>query len=168
MEPPTHSEDDEAPITTPYTSPDHPYKEYSLEHDVRRSHWKAYEAPCMEAIQALGYEQPRSYNQLKAMWLVLAQKSNMFLLLPTGFGKTALFQFIAKLSNDLVIDGVNVGGNSIVVTPYAALLEAHVKSSRDKNIPTYNWQRDRHEDVHPNTRLVFVQPESFITERFQS
>lgn len=120
----------------------------------------------MKATRELGYNQPRSYNQLKAMWLVLQGRSNMFLLLPTGFGKTALFQFIAKLSNDLVINGVRVGGNSIVVTPYAALLEAHVKSSRDKGIPTYNWQTDRPAPIPLNTRIIFIEPESFIHDTF--
>lgn len=133
---------------------------------MKQEDWLPYVQPCQAAIRALGYEKAKSYNQLKAMWLVLAHKSNLFLLLPTGFGKTALFQFIAKLANDLMIDGVNVGGNVIVVTPFTALLEAHVKGSRGKGIPTYNWQTDRPASVPLNTRIIFIQPESFISNAF--
>lgn len=158
----------DAPITTPYSSPEHPYKEFSLADDVHKADFLPYVQPCREAMRALGYPKEKSYNQAKAMWLVLSHESNLFLLLPTGFGKTALFQFIAKLRNDLQIGGRTVGGNVMVITPFTALLEGHVKSSRAKGIPTYNWQADRPAAVPPNTRILFIQPESFISQGFVS
>lgn len=134
--------------------------------DVHRSDFLPYVQPCKNAIKALGYKQAKSYNQAKAMWLVLAHQSNLFLLLPTGFGKTAVFQFIAKLENDLCIEGNVVGGNAIVITPYAAVLDGNVKSSRMRGISCYNWQADRPAPVPPTTRLLFIQPESFISQTF--
>lgn len=101
------------------------------------------------------------------MWLVLAHQCNLFLLLPTGFGKTLLYQFVAKLPHDLHINGDFVGGNTIVITPYTAVLEGNVKSSRAMGISTYNWQADHPAGIPLTTRLVFVQPESFISQSFQ-
>lgn len=158
----------EAPITTPYLSPDHPYKEFSLAEDVHKSDFLPYVQLCKDAIKALGYPKAKSYNQEKAMWLVLSHQSNLFLLLPTGFGKTLLIQFVAKLQHDLCVEGRFVGGNVIVITPYAAVLEGNVKSSRAMGIPTYNWQADRPAGVPLTTRLLFIQPESFISQTFMA
>lgn len=157
-------------ITTPISSPSHPYTEYSLEKDVRKKDWAPFVQPCVEATRALGYSKPKSYLQLKAMWLVLSRHANLFLLLPTGFGKTALFQFIAALPNNLTIEGQTVGGNSIVITPFAPLLNEHVSKTRAKGISVFDWQSDRHapdySGVPHHTRIVFIQPESFISNTF--
>lgn len=139
-----------------------------MAHDVHKSDFLPYVKPCRDAIKALGYSKAKSYDQEKAMWLILSHQSNLFLLLPTGFGKTLLIQFVAKLKHNLCIDGHFVGGNVIVITPFAAVLEGNVKSSRDKDIEVYNWQSDRPAGVPTTTRLLFIQPESFISRSFIS
>lgn len=159
----------DSPILQPSSWPDHPYKDRSLA-EVQLDDYADLVAPCLRALVGLGYEKPKSTNQLKAMLLVLNHEHNLILLLPTGFGKSTLFQFIPKLAVDFEVDGRPRGGNSVVITPYTQLLLQHYDGSSAKGIPCFNWQDDRqggtYQGVPTGTRLLFIQPESFISKRF--
>lgn len=160
----------DTPITSPSPFPGHPYQEFLLDKDVSLEDFPLLVEPCLWALRELGYPQPKSADQLKAMMLVLNHRHNLLLVLPTGFGKTSLFQFLAKLPVGFAIEGEVVAGNTIIVTPFTPLLLEHVKSSRAKGIEVFNWQTDRRvpgfRRVPSTTRLLLIQPESFISRTF--
>lgn len=120
-------------------------------------------------IRNLGFPGPKSDNQLKALALVLEGLCNFLMVLPTSFGKSILYQAIAALPADVMIDGDIRGGNVIVVEPFTALLSDQAKKTAALGIPTYNWQnRQSLGPVPSNTRAIFIQPESYISREFQT
>lgn len=178
---PTHEEltvvptsvDDEIELTLPsqsLTSTSGIWPEYSLDEavDLKDDEWQPYLQPCYDALAALGYSGPKHAKQLQAMVLVLSRKQNIIFVLPTGFGKTILTQFLAKLAGDLMVGSHFVGGNCIIISPFTALLMDQVEKCKPLAIAAFNWQTRKHPiDVPTNTRLLFIQPESFISSMFK-
>lgn len=156
--------------STPSTSVSGVWPEYTLDQavDIEDERWAPYLQPCHDALASLGYAGPKHQKQLQAMLLVLEHRNNYVMVLPTGFGKTLLSQFIAKLPRDLTIESRVVGGNCIIISPFTALLMEQVEKCKPLNIAVFNWQdRGRTNDVPVETRLLFIQPESFISSTFQ-
>ncbi|KAF7965750.1 hypothetical protein HWV62_42010 [Athelia sp. TMB] len=155
--------------TPPSTSSNWP--EFQLDDilDFEDPAWDAYKAVVDEAMRTLGYAGPKSHKQLQAICLVLEYHLNMFLVLPTGAGKTLIMQAMASIPVDQILEGRSVGGNVIAVVPFVALLEQQVAQSRAKGVLAFNWQeRKSLGPVPDNTRLLYIQPESFISSEFQT
>lgn len=129
--------------------------------------WRGHILLCRRAIKNLGFPSTKSQDQLKAMVLVMDGRTNLFMVLPTAFGKSILYQMIAALPTNVKIGPDLRGGNVIVITPFAVLLMDQAKKSGALGISTYNWQdRGSLGDVPSSTRLIFIQPESFISTEF--
>ena len=137
--------------------------------DLDDAKWRPLLQHCHEAIRKLGYDVPKTLHQLRAILLVLSRQQNFIMLLPTGFGKSLLYQFLAKISSTLELDGHRLGGNTLVISPFVALLQDQVDKARALGIPVFNWSARPHGPVNvpPGTRLVFLQPESFIGKSFK-
>ena len=147
-----------------------PWPEFQLDDilDFEDAAWEPYKDAVHQAMHTLGYPGPKSRKQLQTICLVLERHLNLFLVLPTGSGKTAIPQAIAALPHDLILEGRSVGGNVIVIVPFVALLEEQAAKSRALGLPTFNWQdRKSVGPVPDNTRILYIQPESFISSEFQ-
>lgn len=160
-------------ILVPASSPEDPeldFSEFLLEDLVQVDDlfWEEHLTLCHHAIEKLGFHGPKSDKQLKAMILILDGWTNCFMVLSTFFGKSMLYQITAVLSAEFKIDRNPRGGNLIVVTPFTALLVDQANESAPLSIKTYNWQdRESIGPVPVSTRLIFIQPESFISFGFQ-
>lgn len=135
--------------------------------DIQDEYWEDHIKYCKDALGKLGFKAPKSKPQLLAMILVLHRLNNLIFVLPTGFGKSLLYLFLAMVPVDLHLEGRLVGGNIIVVTPYTALLVDQYNKSRELGVPAFNWQNRSGNHVPAHTRIIFIQPESFNSRSFQ-
>lgn len=125
--------------------------------DLEDDQWRAYLPHCHDTLRKLGHKAPKSSHQLRAMLLVLHRQENWIMLLPTGFGKSLLYQFITKIPAALQLGGRRVGGQTLVISPFIALLQDQVDKAHTLNIPTFNWSaRPRGAvSVPSGTHLIF-------------
>lgn len=136
--------------------------------DTSEEMWQPHIEHCQTALAGLGFAGPKSQKQLLAMMIILHRRHNLIFVLPTSFGKSMLYQCIAYLPVDLKIGTHDAGGNTIVITPFAALLFDQVSKSRGLGLRVYNWQtRGGNNHVRCDNRIVFIQPESFMSTSFQ-
>lgn len=98
--------------------------------------------------------QPKSTQQLEAIAQCL-KGEDFFLILPTGGGKSAVWNAIAKLEPERA---------SIVVVPYKLLLEEQLATSLRLGIKATRFNSVKYPD--PDFQLMFVQPEHFKTGTF--
>lgn len=157
--------------TSPAQSPFDPFPTMRLGEavDLENHQWRPYLQHAHVALQNLGYDGPKSLDQLRAMLLILRRRQNFIFLLPTGFGKSLLYQFIAKLSAGLKVDGHAIGGNTLVISPFVALLQDQVDKAHTLNIQVFNWSSRPSGSINvpSGTRLILIQPESFISKTFK-
>lgn len=136
--------------------------------DEHEEDWAEHVHHCLIALRNLGHDGPKSRSQLLAMILVLHRMHNFIFILPTGFGKSLLYLFIATLAPNLHISDRFVGGNTIVICPYRALLMDQFDKSTALKLRVFNWQdRMLFAEVPTDTRILFIQPESFNSQSFQ-
>lgn len=103
------------------------------------------------------------------MALVLDGLHNLFMVLPTSFGKSLLYQVIVAPPHKFTINRHPRGGNVLVITPFTALLVDQANKSGALGIPAYNWQdRQALGPVSSTNWLIFIQPESFISAGFSN
>lgn len=136
--------------------------------DIEEEMWQPHIKHCQAALAGLGFTGPKSQKQLLAMILILHRRHNLIFILPTSFGKSMFYQFIAQLPCELKFGTHDVGGNTIVITPFAALLADQYNKSVHLGLRVFNWQsRGDSNHVRSDNRIIFIQPESFISYSFQ-
>ena len=64
----------------------------------------------------------KSKEQAEAIQVVLKRKEDVLVILPTGGGKTLIFQLMAFLEKDMM---------TVVILPFVALLEEMLERCRD-------------------------------------
>ena len=114
-----------------------------------------------------GHTQFRSKKQFEAVKAMIAGRHDLFVSMPTGSGKSLVYQGPAVIANKV----------TLVVSPLIALMKNQVDDLRSKNIVAeyYNSRmgkvdRKRVEDdlksLVPNTRLLYVTPEQIENKAF--
>ncbi|KAG9124854.1 hypothetical protein FRC07_010005 [Ceratobasidium sp. 392] len=95
-------------------------------------------------------------GQGQALAHILARGTSLLVLLPTGAGKSFLFFGPA----------IAQAGLAIVITPYRALLDSHLKTAEEHGLEAMKWENNLR--VTQLTRLVFAAAEHVILPNFLS
>jgi hypothetical protein len=96
-------------------------------------------------------------KQLEALRCIVAGHRCVVAVLPTGAGKSLLYQLPAF---------TGLAGLTIVVSPYLALLNDQAAKCLPYRISHFVWDGKQDPPRHPH--LLFVTPESFVLPPFQS
>jgi hypothetical protein len=94
-------------------------------------------------------------EQLQAIKLVMRRKLDFTLLIPTGGGKSLVWQVVAKLRPKW---------GSIIVTPYVLVLAEQLKSSLAKGIVAAQYTANS--TPPPGFQNLFIQPETGASKTF--
>lgn len=137
--------------------------------DIADDFWQEHITHCLDALGKLGFNKLKSRPQLLATILVLHHLNNLILILPTGFGKSLLYLFLAMLPVGLKLQDCLVGGNTIIITPYTALLVDQYNKSQELGVQAFNWRNRNNVGNHvpADTCIIFIQPKSSNSRGFQ-
>ena len=98
----------------------------------------------------------RSPEQLKAIMAAIALEEDFSVVLPTGGGKSMIWQATAFVETD---------GASVIMAPYKLLLEEHLENSRSMNIVSARYTSG---STPPSDyKNLFIQPETGKSEGFK-
>jgi len=129
-------------------------------------------AAVMEILQTtFGHTKFRSDEQRKAVFTLIAGKHDVFVSMPTGSGKSLVYQLPAVAAGKTKV--------SIVVSPLIALIKDQMEHLAKKKIIAESinskmGEKERRrvlDDLKcqsPNTRMLYVTPEQCATPTFQS
>ncbi|KAG8720431.1 hypothetical protein FRC09_009579 [Ceratobasidium sp. 395] len=92
--------------------------------------------------------------QGEALAHILHGSTSVLAVLPTGAGKSLLFFGPAIVQN----------GISVVITPFTALIDNHLRTAEAKGIGALHWEDRAKADM--NTRLIFVPVENAVQPSF--
>jgi superfamily II DNA helicase RecQ len=117
--------------------------------------------------QVFGLETYRP-NQHDIIKTALIDKRDVFVLMPTGAGKSLCYQ----------LPGVVASGVTIVISPLIALMHDQVTSLLAKNVKTNFWNSTQKvtqiraitadlESGSPALKLLYTTPESIVSPKFQ-
>ena len=101
-----------------------------------------------EAFRALDIHHPKD-EQLQAVRALVLDKKNVFVQLPTGFGKSACFQ-VLPLICDLLANKTKYHV-VLVITPLIAISQDQVDTLTKLGIDACSWS-DTHTDMRPPPR----------------
>ena len=99
----------------------------------------------------------KSVQQRDMVTHILSSSKDVIGVLPTGGGKSAVWQIVAKLRPDV---------GAIIVIPFVFPLEEQLQSNLDKGIPSCKWTSAG--NVPPGNQHIFCQPEHYIMPHFQA
>jgi superfamily II DNA helicase RecQ len=110
---------------------------------------------------ALLYQNPnakeKSPEQLEYLMETIANQRDFIAILPTGGGKSAGWQVMAKLEPE---------SKSIVVIPTLALMEDQISSCASLGIVAAQYKVTG-QPLPPNVQVIFVQPETVDSQGFK-
>ena len=99
----------------------------------------------------------KSQEQRDMVTHILSSSEDVIGVLPTGGGKSAIWQITAKLRPDV---------GAIIVIPFVFPLDEQLQSNLDKGIRSCKWTGAS--NVPPGNQHIFCQPEHFVMPHFQS
>ena len=114
-----------------------------------------------EAFRALDIHHPKD-EQLQAVRALVLDKKNVFVQLPTGFGKSACFQ-VLPLICDLLANKTKYHV-VLVITPLIAISQDQVDTLTKLGIDACSWS-DTHTDMETTSKgaqIIFTTPEALI------
>jgi superfamily II DNA helicase RecQ len=109
-----------------------------------------------ELSRLLGSRSSFREGQQAVLSCILRQEHPIVAVMPTGGGKSLLFQLPAA---------AHPSGVTIVVVPLVSLQGDLLEQTRKMNIPAAQWKSDQ---IVGDARLVFVTPETLFTKHFQT
>ena len=115
----------------------------------------------VEAFLKLGIEHPKE-QQLAAVRALVVGQQNVFVQLPTGFGKSACFQAL-PLIYDLLANRTK-SHMVLVITPLLAIINDQVFTLQKAGIKACSWS-DQNTDMTStaeNAQVIYTTPESLI------
>ena len=129
----------------------------SSKSEITSEEWCAYAYAGLHRL----FDNPSAEFKSREQWLlimhVLSNTADVFGVLPTGGGKSAVWQIPGILQEDIY---------AIVVVPFVLALADQVESNVQKGIPS--WKYKANEDPPLGTRYIFCQPEQYILPQFQT
>jgi len=110
--------------------------------------------------QYFGFDEFRDF-QINPIKAIVEERKNIFIVLPTGGGKSMLYTIPA-----LLFDGI-----TIVVSPLIALMEDQVNNLKNHNIKSeyISFEKNNFEEIKSNIndiKILFVSPERFVSKSF--
>lgn len=131
-------------------------EQQSLEQTLQ-TRWQAYkDANIYQQLRLLyGANAHLRLNQRDVLKSIHQGITPILSIMPTGGGKSLLFTLPASYEFSQV---------TVVVVPFIALRQDAVRQSRGLRVASYSW--DSSKDIPNSCRLLFVTPESAVSEEF--
>jgi hypothetical protein len=98
----------------------------------------------------------KSPAQLEAIIRCLFSNDDMCVIIPTGGGKTLIWEAV----------GLKTGELAIIMVPFRQLLQQHLESSTRKGIVSVHWLASN-PVLPPDVQHIFVQPETVRSQKFK-
>src|SRR5271154_4800671 len=87
----------------------------------------------------------KSKEQAKAMQLTLEKKEDVLVILPTGGGKSLMFQLAGWLEKDKT---------TVVIVPFVAVIEDMKDKCNELDLSCYEWRKNDGNIGLENTKIV--------------
>ena len=100
----------------------------------------------------------KSEEQAEAVQLALQGEEDMLVILPTGGGKSLVFQLPAWIEK---------GKTTVVMIPFVALLEEMQERCEDLGLSCYSWRNSDALSGPPQTQILLVAVEHAVSQDFQ-